>query len=126
MNKITVNEFVKNFEYDPATLEYVGDIVSKNKKTKASGIKVRDKLKYNKEIISVTGSVVLDESSGEPIIKDERTCFTASKKADNNINQIHLLTGEDAVNAMERIYERVRSDIMYSKREDVKIDNLAL
>lgn len=121
---ISISEFVDKYRFEPDNCGYVGDIGMGND----YGIAVRGKLDYNGEKLSVLGAVVLDTSTGEPKIDDENTSFTCyGGSLDNSDETVYILEGEDAVEAMEKIYQQAHGDSdMYSKRSNVDIPRDAI
>lgn len=124
LEDISVNDFVRNYRFEPDHCGYVGDIGT----VKDYGIAVRGKLEYNGEKISVLGAVVLDPGSGEPKVDDEKTVFTAYSGGLVNYDEtVDVLKGENAVKAMEKIYQQSHGNSdMYSKRINVDIPNDAM
>lgn len=119
---LTIDEFVRQFEFESDNLSYVNDIGL----VESYGIGVRGKILYDGEKVPVLGAVVLDPTTGDPVTDDKNSFTLYIDGLINNNTSEEIFQDEEAYTVMEELYTQVHGDSdMYQKREDVDIDPLA-
>lgn len=119
--------FLKRYNYNPETLEYVDDIIINAEKH--YGIKIRGTLLYNDSRITVHGYVVLERngSSMESYEGSQFIAYIGNLSDVENREDIVLFSGTEAVDLMRNIFGQVRgNEKMEKDRSEVNISNDAM
>lgn len=109
----TTNELLNTLSVDG--IEYVADIGT----DKYYGLSCSGAVYDGGEEVRVLGSVVMDEQSGAPVVTDG-TSFVAYPDGMKE-KHVVLLDGEEAVEAMQTLFERDFGGEAYVPREEVDI-----
>lgn len=121
----TKNELFSEIEYE---IEYVRDIGTDKK----YGIALSGRVPHEGENISVLGSVVLDPDTGSPSLEHKRQSDFHSVPPETSIHaypngllyeSVEILSGQDAVEAIEELCQRNGISDPFKKEDDVNINS---